>query len=242
MARSFNGTTDNIDCGTSQTLKPQTAFTYSVWFKPTTFADYGTIMGYYDAGNPSVAIFTRAGGIGVAYYVLATPSLTADPGSTGLVAGTWYHVALTVDTSVSALRAYINGSLDASVNAAPSTIASNTTKHFYFGFAPAGGIELGQTVLADGAIWNAALTQLEVSALAAGIRPPHIRPKALVAWWPLNGLASPEPDLSGNANNGTLTGTANAFGPPIMPVTRRWPQTAFIPAPSVFTLMPQIVT
>jgi hypothetical protein len=54
-------------------------------------------------------------------------------------------------------------------------------------------------------------------------------------------LASPEPDLSGNKNNGTLTGTTNTFGPPILPFTRRWPQFNFFAAPP-FTLMPQIVT
>jgi hypothetical protein len=36
----------------------------------------------------------------------------------------------------------------------------------------------------------------------------------LKGWWPLDGYQSPEPDLSGNGNNGTLTGTAQVLGAP----------------------------
>jgi len=90
--------------------------------------------------------------------------------------------------------------------------------------------------LADFASWtNVRLTATEFSALANGARPNTIRPAAFTGWWPLDGLQSPEPDLSGNKNNGTLTGTLPAFGPPYMPFTSRWPQ--FIPtvvSPVVF--------
>jgi hypothetical protein len=98
-----------------------------------------------------------------------------------------------------------------------------------------------KATLADVAIWNVDLTAFEISALAKGARPNIIRPASLVAWWPLDGLQSPEPDLSRNAKNGTLTGTAAAFGPPYAPFTPRWPQ-IILPPVSLFTLMPQIVT
>jgi hypothetical protein len=87
--------------------------------------------------------------------------------------------------------------------------------------------------LADFAIWSVLLTAAEASALAKGARPNTIRSASLVNWWPLGGIQSPEPDLSGNKNNGTLTGTAPAFGPPIAPFTPRWPQTlAAVAAPT----------
>ena len=56
--------------------------------------------------------------------------------------------------------------------------------------------------IADLAIGTLTLTAGEMSALAAGFRPSNIRRTALVGYWPLDGLSSPEPDLSGNAFNG----------------------------------------
>jgi hypothetical protein len=51
-------------------------------------------------------------------------------------------------------------------------------------------------------------------------------------WWPLDGQQSPELDLSGSAQNMTLTGTSLGFGPPYMMQSR--PQLApFIPQISV---------
>jgi hypothetical protein len=55
----------------------------------------------------------------------------------------------------------------------------------------------------------------------------------LIGWWPLDGFASPEVDLSRNAFNGALTGTTAAFGPPLMPFTPRTPQFWITPPPQV---------
>lgn len=51
--------------------------------------------------------------------------------------------------------------------------------------------------VADAAIWDAALSDAEVASLAAGYAPPLIRPQSLVAYWPLFGNLSPEPDRVG---------------------------------------------
>jgi hypothetical protein len=91
------------------------------------------------------------------------------------------------------------------------------------------------------AVWNVVLTAAEHLSLSKGVLPYKIRPSALIGWWQLDGLQSPEPDFSGKANNGTLTGTALVFGAPTMPFTPRWP-IFFPPSPPPFTLMPQIVT
>jgi hypothetical protein len=53
-----------------------------------------------------------------------------------------------------------------------------------------------------------------VQQLAAGYRPVDVNSANLQGWWPLSGYSSPEPDISGNANNGTLTGTTQAPMPP----------------------------
>jgi hypothetical protein len=76
---------------------------------------------------------------------------------------------------------------------------------------------------ADICQWTVVLTAAEVLALSKGARPYTIRSKSINAYWPIDGFASPEPDLSGNVNNGTLTGTAQVFGPPFAAFTPRWP-------------------
>ena len=66
--------------------------------------------------------------------------------------------------------------------------------------------------ISDVAIWNTVLSSGQISTLAAGVRPGYVQVANLVGWWQLNGALSPEPDYSGNGNNGTLTGTAAGEG------------------------------
>jgi hypothetical protein len=61
--------------------------------------------------------------------------------------------------------------------------------------------------IAEPAIWNVALDDAEVAALARGFAPPLIRPASLVAYWPLLGNDSPELDRGKNSYSLTLTNT-----------------------------------
>ena len=72
--------------------------------------------------------------------------------------------------------------------------------------------------LAYGGLWNAALTDAEVAALAAGIPPQRVRPDALVACPPILGDASPEPDYCA-ARTWTVVGASSqsAHNPPVIP-------------------------
>ena len=91
--------------------------------------------------------------------------------------------------------------------------------------------------IADVAVWGVQLSASEILALAKGARPNVIRPLSLSVYSPLDGLASPEPDLSGNANNLGLTHSPGpAFGPPLMQFTPRWPQ--FFPLPAIAAVSP----
>ena len=51
--------------------------------------------------------------------------------------------------------------------------------------------------IAEAAIWNVALSDADVAALAKGVCPLHVRPDGLVAYWPLIGRNDPEPDFVG---------------------------------------------
>lgn len=75
--------------------------------------------------------------------------------------------------------------------------------------------------IAHAAIWNAALGADEVVSLAKGFVPWMIRPESLVAYWPIWGNSSPEPDVIGGANATVNGATASAAYPMLIYPTRR---------------------
>ena len=238
MARSFNGTSDVISIGTSTTLDfaDPTPFTVAVWAYAATVTS-GNLMSVFEKGydgafeqwflrfNDGPPLTLQFGGFGSGQATLTSSTVTT---------GTWYHVAGTyVPTSGG------NGNWALYVNGISVATATNTQGPEHSAEPPAIGAAIfsgaPQRFLngraADAAGWNVVLSAGEIAALANGARPNTIRPTALQGWWPLDGLQSPEPDLSGKATNGTVTGTALApGGPPVMQFTPRWPQVLAPPA------------
>lgn len=137
--------------------------------------------------------------------------------------GKWHHLALTLKPTFQ-YTAYVDGTaFTGTGSAAPN--GSGAT--FYIGND--GGGDPLDGLAADIVVWNVSLTAGEIAGLVSGQRPYLIRPQNRVGDWPLFGDVSPEPDLSGNANNGTLTGTALAPGPPTTLFTPRRPQILISP-------------
>jgi hypothetical protein len=229
MARSFSSSGDKITY-TLGTLSATTTFSLSVWLNPTNFAnDYAIIT----VISTSTGIAIRNSGKIAVYF-----SSTIDPGTIALNAGVWNHVCVTSNVGTGNYRLYVNGTLDTA-----TTVGAVAQGTWQIGGTLAGWGPMYVGSTADLAWFNTNLTAAEVTALAKGARPNTFR--SLLQWFPLGGMGSTtEPDLSGNANNGTVTGTSPAFGPPIMQFTPRWPQFVFsaAPPPPVFILMPQIVT
>jgi hypothetical protein len=218
MARSFNGSSDVIVLS----AQPVTAVpaTLSVWVYPASTAmSYGTVFEGGVTGH-TLGLFLNA--THFAYY---DGTKSVDPGSATISANTWYHVVQTVDTT--SITAYVNGTSDGQ-NVTGAQSFSGTSAQI--GYDNSNAHWNGR--IADIAIWNVVLTANEISALAKGARPHQIRKPNLIYWAPLDGKQSPEPDLSGKAISGTLTGTSLAFGPPYMPFTPRWPISLPEPPPS----------
>ena len=61
--------------------------------------------------------------------------------------------------------------------------------------------------IAEAAIWNVALTDSEVQALASGVSPLRVRPESLQAYWPLFAVTGNAIDYSGKGNDLTDNGT-----------------------------------
>jgi hypothetical protein len=252
-SRNFNGTSDVITVTNNSSIQPSSQITLAGWYfgNDSTFAHWQHIIVKPAAAtwiSPYVDWMIRIEAAGssspkkVTFFINNASATNGAIGTTTFASGQWYHVAGSFDTAT--LRAYVNGSIDGTKTLGFTPINTNS-QNLHLGFSQTGdssGNLNGN--LADCAVWNIALSASEIKALATGARPNNVRPGNLVAWWPLDGLQSPEEDLSGNKNNGTLTGTAAAFGPPYAPFAPRWPQwlDVGVAPPPVFVLMPQIVT
>jgi hypothetical protein len=216
MARSFNGSTDYIDCGAS-VPNATTAITTAAWVYVTSLVP--AYQGIYSKSNYPNAlnqILVKSSGKFAYYVVLVGIGLVGlDPGTNAISTGSWHHIAMTFDSADGFLRGYLDGVADGTTSAASGNNLGTT----WGGVSTAIGNDLASAgrnfsgTIADAAQWNnVALTPSEIAALASGIRPYRIRRSALVGYWPLEGTASPEPDVIGG-NNGTLTGTSLAANP-----------------------------
>ncbi len=149
-------------------------------------------------------------------------------------ANTWTH-ACGVAAATNDRRVYMNGA-DKVTNAVGATLGSrNRTSIGRLSSSAPAGYMSGRIALP--AIWNVAFTDAEVAAAASGIDPCRMRPDALVGYWPIWGLHSPEIDLTSGGRLMTVTGTTLANGPPIQPFSRRFwrgftDQAAGAPPPS----------
>lgn len=221
MARSFTTGGDRIN-SSSPVSTVTSNMGVSFWLNPAATDNAGHNLFYNGLDG-------TASGWGVSFTNVPPATLTLSLSgvaqvtiSSTLPSG-WFHLVL--QRAAANWSAYVNNtSIPNFSSATPATISSGT----YIGNDTADTAPVG-TTMADVAVFETNLTALQVAGLVNGARPNSLGlGSALKAWWPLTGLQSPEPDLSGNANNGTVTGAAPAFGPPIMQFTPRWPQ--FMPS------------
>ena len=106
----------------------------------------------------------------------------------------WTHVAAVFASSTSR-AAYRDGG-NKGTNATDTTPLLLDRTHIGQE-ALSGGGNFFSGRIAEAAIWNIALSDADVADLAKGYCPLLVRPDGLVAYWPLIGRASPEPDLIG---------------------------------------------
>jgi hypothetical protein len=238
MARVFVHTNpDYLDCGASVTY-PTTALTVTGWcWQPSSGANvFNTYFGLTNGGH-------GGSGAGIQFALNANCALAPLIGCTGgnvSFSGanhskdTWHMFGISYDTTNGAVG-YTDGSADGTdiAKGSPTALSSPSC---HIGENPDINGRGYEGRIGDIALWTAALTAAEHKALSQGARPYQIRSGSLKGWWPIDGMQSPEPDLSGFKNNGTLNGTPTLVtGPPFMMFTPRWPMGGILPftAPSV---------
>jgi hypothetical protein len=224
MARSFNGSSDQINVGSHSILRPGTALTQAAWVNISgALSTYTQICGNTSTNNGNHMFIKSTRHIAVYMAWANTSNISVDPATTALSTNTWYHIGFTYD-GTNGIIVYVNGVSDGTNSPHAGAPFYDGTEVWNIGYDSANASRIFNGSIADVVQWNVALTAFELLGLARGARPYLIRPAAIVGWWPLDGLQSPEVDLSGNANNGTLSGTAAAFGPSFAPFTPRWSQ------------------
>jgi hypothetical protein len=177
----------------------------------------GTGTNYFEllALDDSTGVGGFGGGGGLQCYAMsggASSGAAFTAGVPNLSASEWHH-ACGVWSSAVNRAAFIDGGNKATngTSVTPSGIAQTVIGQASFN---TGGS------ISDVAIWNVALSDAEVLALARGMSPLFVRPSGLIAYWPLDTIASQGLNRVRGTTDRTLTVTQGAVaqasaGPPV---------------------------
>lgn len=216
MARLFNGTTQYLS--NANAVLTATPLTMACFCYPTQNTASQVLMSIGVSGSGdnrfTMLIAGAVGGDPIRATSRTTSAVNADT-TTGYSINTWQH-ACAVFASATDRRAYLNGGGEGTntVSNVPTGL-NNTLLAASQGAAVA---NFAATRLAEVGVWNVALNTSEIAALAKGVSPLRIRPNALVAYWPLFGVGSPEPDYSNGGFHLTLNAAPTQIDhAPVMP-------------------------
>jgi len=198
MARAFSSASSQY--GELTGTFPNVPLTMACWFNRSA-AQAQVIMAVGTGANGSRAgTWLDAGNYSNFVVSNSTGSVTSNVAiTTATTAGVWYHL-VGVTSSTTSRLAYLNGTASST---ATTSVTMDTPDYIDLGTRTVGGTKAAYFSgrLADCAVWDAALTQDEVTSLYKGMSPLHIRPANLKFYAPLWGNASPEINLCG----GTVT-------------------------------------
>jgi hypothetical protein len=215
MSRLFDDASSDIAIYTGTVISTE-PITMACWFYSDDAAavqtlislgDGGANLGlwrlYADGGQANDAIRAqKRDDAGAAIGTTAT--------ATGYTVNKWHH-AVARFTNASLRESFIDG---VKSNANTTTVSDPTPDIVSIGATKKSG---AATDFMSGRIemvglWNVALSQADISALASGVPPAWVQGANLIHYWKLLGNDSPELDLIGSADL-TLTGTAKAADP-----------------------------
>lgn len=191
-----------------------TVLTVHAWVYPDSFSAHGNVVAKRASATTTFQYTMRvANGTGI-IDVFIGDSAGIDQVSSGSAIGTgaWSAIGMRKNgTGVGALAVFRNGVLDGS--ATSNRIIQDTANILRFGArSDSASTEPFDGALAEIAIWDAALSDGEMAALAKGVSPRLFRPGNLKGYWPLWGSSSPERDYSGGGSHATLNGSPGLRG------------------------------
>ncbi len=216
MSRSFNGSSGRVNAGTALALAPG-QMTFAAWVRATSFPNgYNSVVSR-ELANTGWTILVKSNAK-LAIYLrdsVATDIHYDGTGVNTLSTATWYHLAMTYTISGSMIG-YVNGGVDGTVAATANPVSNNGGASFFIGDSNFSS-RVWNGRIAEAALWNTPLSAKTIASLAAGANPYFAHPDGIVAYWPLMGVDSPEPDYSGSRFSGTVTTATWAAHPPVQP-------------------------
>lgn len=208
MARTFNGSTNSVDLPSGVSLALNSAVTVVFW-NHTAGGTQGAAFTVGNALDPSRCM-THAPFVDNTIYWDYGNSALGGRVSTSYSSylNKWTHVGLVSTGNSGTFQGiYLDGVLAASQASSDGPNATVST-----GFIGRFDVFFHTGRIAEFAVWNVVLTANEIKSISKGAQPPLVHPPNIVGYWPLWGVAAPEPDLSGNGRNGTLSATAPVRG------------------------------
>lgn len=226
---SFSGSTDQVDFGSAALLDNINTGTYFVWLKNDAFAAFEQLINKGNAAGTRHRLgFAGAGAPDNFRFLIqrATTPLEIISSDTPFVSNTWQCVAVTFDSGGGSTdqKLYV-GSLTAPIaevssysiqQAGSGAVGDDSGDSLLIGNTNQNNVWTGQIAVV--AIWNRVLTAAEIR--AQQFRPFCKASDGCVLFTHLGWAGTgTQPDLSGNGNNGTVTGASLADHVPIA----RWP-------------------
>lgn len=218
MARSFNGgagNTDFLSVADNSVLRGMSQLTLNAWVKATawTNATQG-LIGKWATSNEYILRVTSAG---VVQFFTNTTAVVSVSSAATVGTGAWHMVTATYDGST--MRIYIDAVLDSNTSSQSGSISNGTSSSLIMGADYDHNSDTLNGSEAEASVWSKALTGAEITAMYnSGVNaqiPSRTENASLVGYWPIWGVLSPEPDISGNANNATVTGTSKSAHAPM---------------------------
>ncbi len=201
MARDFNGSTQYIEVDSA--VLTGVALTIACWFNPDSDAANAILVDIVNKSEGDRYFMLGAFGAEAGDPVQAEARQASSGvarSSTGYTVGTWHHAA-GVFTSATSRAAYIDGGSKATNSTNITPVGLDRTSIGRLGRATPAGYFDGQ--IAEVGIWNVALTDAEITVLAAGFSPLFVRPESLVLYAPLVRETNDIVGAIGLANSGT---------------------------------------
>jgi hypothetical protein len=151
----FNGTSHEMDMGTTNSLDIVDELTVEGWIKAGATMTDNKIASRQSSMNQGYKLGVNANKLEFEIRGVNGPILNrAVTGGTSLVAGTWYHVAGTYSRTGGYIRTFINGALDRQLNTAEILVGGST--NFYLGREGTSALYWFQGVLDEFRVSNVA--------------------------------------------------------------------------------------
>lgn len=190
--------------------------TFSCWFRSVSASAAQTFVATADSSGANYFTLMVNGATAGRLYIETGGGTHAET-TVNYQAGKWHH-ACGVFGTASTGSVYLDGTNKVSFTGGATQAGINKTD---IGVLNTGGLfSKMDGDIVDVAIWNVALDDYCVAALAAGISPKLLRPESLKSYWPLNGYSFIEQDRMGAAQ---MVRTGGAIAIDDMPVQLKRP-------------------